>query len=124
MKRTRGFALLWAMLLVIAVGSMTSVVLTRDRTVRQGAHVDARALASFHAAEGGLARARHALAKDAGFTGVTFPLDACTVTVQVERKGDASWRVVSQATPGAARIEAECIRTAGLPAIQAWLQTR
>ena len=85
MRSERGFAMIWAMLLVIAVGSTTALLVLRGRTVRQEAATDVLRDGSFHAAEGGLAHARHELARHPEFEGSTIEIGEFRVTSAVER---------------------------------------
>jgi type II secretory pathway component PulK len=119
MRSERGFAMVWAMLLVIAVGSTTALLVLRGRTVRQEAAADRIRDGSFHAAEGGLAHARHALAQDPAFAGETIVVGGFRVTSEVDR-ANAGWRVVVIARPGGGRLEATLGETEGFPAIRAW----
>ena len=119
MTHQRGFAMLWAMFLVILVGSLSFVMLERDQTMRRSGSTDVQALAAFHAAEGGLAHARHALARDPAWSGDTFRIGRCDVQVAVEPVGDG-WRVRSTAEPGAGRIAAVLAPLEGLPRIDSW----
>ena len=119
MRCQRGFALLWAMFLVIAVDSLSFLVLERDRTMRRDGATDGAALSAFHAAEGGLAHARHVLRSEPTWRGGTLRIGRCDVQVEVEAQAEG-WRVCCAAEPGAGRIEADLQRAAGLPRIAAW----
>ena len=119
MTRQRGFAMLWAMFLVVAVGSLSFLVLERDRTMRRDGVTDAAALAVFHAAEGGLAHARHALRTDPAWRGATEHIGRCDVEIEVEAVDDG-WRVRCAAEPGAGRVEAVLRRGDGLPRVARW----
>ena len=119
MRRQRGFAMLWALFLVIAVGSLSFLVLDRDRTMRRDGVTDAADLSAFHAAEGGLAHARHVLRNEPAWRGGTLRIGRCDVAIEVEAT-DAGWRVRAEAQPGAGRVEAVLGRAEGLPTVTTW----
>jgi type II secretory pathway component PulK len=119
MSGQRGSAMIYAMLLVLVLGAASALLFTRGQTMRQEAKTDVMRDASFHAAEGGLAHARHALAKDAGFTGADLQIGRCRVTSSVTRT-DSGWSVLVMAHPGCGRIEAVLAGGEGLPAVREW----
>ncbi len=119
MRTERGSAMIWAMLLVVVVGSASAVLFTRSRTMRQAATTDVTRDASSQAAEGGLAHARHALATNPGFSGAKIEVGKCHVTSQVTRI-DNGWRVVVTARPGGGRVEATLGESDGLPVVRDW----
>jgi Tfp pilus assembly protein PilX len=124
MRTERGFAMAWACFLVVLVGALATVMLERDRVLRRDAATDLQALAAFHAAEGGLEKARHALGRDADYRGETLEIGRCTVTVRVAASGDAGWHAVVEAVPGGCRLEADLVPSADLPVVGTWHQVR
>jgi type II secretory pathway component PulK len=102
-RSERGFALVWAMVLLVLVSALSSLVLSREMDLRASTTADAHALRAHYAAEGGLAHARHALRRDPGFRTATLRVGTCDVSVRVERSG----RIVSVAVSGDVRLVRE-----------------
>jgi hypothetical protein len=98
--------MVWAAFLLLLVGTAGAVVLERDQTLRRDAETDLRALASLHAAEGGVAWAQRTLATDPVWTGERLRIGACDVEVSARPDGEDRWTVVAHATPGNVRVEA------------------
>ncbi len=119
MNRERGNVLIYAMLLVLVVGAASAVLFTRGRTMRRDARTDVMRDAAFQAAEGGLAHARHALARNPGFKGADLTIGSCRVLSVVSRDDDG-WRVVVTANPGSGRVEARLRGGEGLPVVDSW----
>lgn len=118
MRRDGGFALLWALFLVLLVGATSFVLLERDRTLRRDERTDLEALSAFHAAEGGLEHARHALRASGDWHGDTIRVGRCDVEIRVRPLDEGGWRVTSRAEPGHARLDVRLVpTTGGLPAI-------
>ncbi len=119
--RERGAALVWALVLLGFAASLSALLLERGRTLDAGSKADLASLKALYAAEGGIAAARHALARDPAWVGETVRVGECEVMIRVERR-DGRWLVRSRA--GAAAIEATLSGTAGLPAIEPYSETR
>ncbi|MHC4223410.1 MAG: hypothetical protein ACYSX0_07710 [Planctomycetota bacterium] len=102
-RSERGFALIWAMVLLVLVGALSSLVLSREMDLRASTRTDADTLRAHYAAEGGLAYARNALRRDPGFERATLNVGACDVSVRVEKSG----RIVSVAVSGDQRVVRE-----------------
>jgi len=117
-RREGGFALLWALFLVLFVGATSFVLLERDRTLRLDEKTDLDALSAFHAAEGGLEHARHALALHADWQGETVRIGRSEVEIEVRPLDDGGWRVTTRAEPGHARASATLRPSDGLPAVE------
>lgn len=118
MKRERGAALIWAMLVLLLVGSTSAILWERSRTVLASAAFDRTRARAFAAAEGALAHARHALATDPDFAGATVDVGGIAATSKVERTA-TGWHVLATAAPGV-RIEATLAPANGLPAVVEW----
>lgn len=103
--RERGFFLVHALFLLILAAALSAVLLTRSRGLAAATAHDRVELRAVYAAEGGLAKARHALARDPAYAGETLRIGACTVTITVER-GGAATRIAAVARPGGVRREA------------------
>lgn len=118
MKRERGAALIWAMIVLLLVGSTSAILLERSRTALGSAAFDRARTRAFEAAEGGLAHARHALAANPDFAGATVDVGGIAAASKVERTS-TGWYVVVTAVPGV-RIEATLAPASGLPAVTTW----
>jgi hypothetical protein len=95
-------------------------MLERDQTLRRDGETDQTALAAFHAAEGGIARAQHALRSDPAWKGGRERIGACDVELAVRPAGEGRWSVTSRAEPGAARIEARLVLRDGQVVVADW----
>ncbi|MDJ0976014.1 MAG: hypothetical protein QNJ98_16265 [Planctomycetota bacterium] len=124
MERERGFALPIVMVLVVLTAALGSTVVQREQTVRRDTQTSTAARQAFHAAEGGIAHARHALSRDTAYAGETLTIGTSEVIVEVTRDGDTGWRVRAAATPGSQVVEARLDATDGLPRIRGWQSTR
>ena len=113
MKDERGSALIIAMFVLVLAGSVTALIFERARGLDAATRHDRESLQAFYAAEGGLARARHALAGDPTYVGETLEVGGREVAVTV-----AHWTVVVL-TRGC-RIDAQLELTAGLPRVVSW----
>lgn len=120
-RKERGTALIWAMLLLIAFASFSASILRRGRDVRSSGEVDRARMVAYHAALGGLAYARFAIAENPAFRSRTISLNGCRVELRVEPTG-REWRAEIRARPGGVVIEAYLARRRGLelPAISGW----
>ena len=99
----RGFALIWAMVLLVLVSALSSLVLSREMDLRASTTTDADTLRAHYAAEGGLAYARSALRRDPGFEVASLKVGTCDVSIHVEESG----RIVSVAVSGDVRVVRE-----------------
>jgi len=102
-RSERGFALIWAMVLLVLVTALSSLVLSREMDLRASTTTDAATLRAHYAAEGGLAYARNALRRDPGFEEATLRVGTCDVSIHVEKSG----RIVSVAVSGGVRLVRE-----------------
>lgn len=96
-QRERGIALVAVMLLVCVVGTIASLGQSRTLrlakdNVRQKGEAEA-----LYAAEGGLAKARHALRSDPDWRGGQQQVGACKVLVTVVHVAEEQWQVVAKA---------------------------
>lgn len=92
----RGLALVHALLLVMLVMMTVGAMLSRTQLVVSGTLAERGELQALYAAQAGLARARHALRRDANFGGDRYRLDHCAVTVVVRKVRDGQWEIVSR----------------------------
>ena len=83
MNRERGFIMVWAMLLVVVFAGASVTMLARGQILAREMRHDTATLRAMYAAEGGVAYARHKLARDPGFAGATIRVGACDVAVTV-----------------------------------------
>lgn len=124
MHREHGFALPIVMVLVVLTAALGSAVVQREQTMRRDSRTSIAARQAFHAAEGGIAHARHTLVRDAAYAGEILTIGTTEVTIEVTRDGDTGWRVRAAAAPGAQVVEALLDATDGLPRIRRWESTR
>jgi len=92
----RGSALVWALMLLVLASALGATLLERGRAVAAATEHDRTTLRGFFAAEGGLAFARHALARDPAYHGGTVRVGECDVAVTVQPRGRA-WDVTAVA---------------------------
>ena len=93
----RGFVLLTVMILVIVAGMIASLAQGRSLTLAKDSVRQKGEAQALYAAEGGLAKARHALGFDPDWKGAQLQVGACEVLVTVERVAEEQWRVVAKA---------------------------
>ena len=120
MNDERGFALIWAMVLVVLLSAMSFILFTRSSTLLAESGTNRVRTQSFWAAEGGLEATRHALAADPEFAGGTVEVGSFRAISTVTRT-DAGWKVEVRATPGGARLSADLLAGEGLPRIGHWI---
>jgi type II secretory pathway component PulK len=116
-QREKGFALVWALVLLGFAASLSALLLERGRATDLASKTDTVALKALYAAEGGLALARQRLSLDASYAGETLRVGECDVTVRVQPR-DGGWVVRSCA--GGTAVEATLRAAPGLPAIDAY----
>jgi type II secretory pathway component PulK len=114
--REKGAALIWALVLLGFAASLSALLLERGRAVDAGTKADMASLRAHYAAEGGLALARHRLARDPSYAGGIVSVGECEVLVRVERR-EGGWLVSAQAQPGGTKVEAHLQAGPGLPVI-------
>ena len=98
--KERGSAMVIALLALFFTASMVALLLERGDGLHKATRADRTELRARYAAEGGLARARWELARDADWSGAAFELNGIQVEVTVEAA-----RIVSIASPGSIRLE-------------------
>lgn len=118
-RREKGFALVWALVLLGFAASLSALLLERGRVTALASKTDTASLKALYAAEGGLALARQRLSRDAAYSSETLRVGECEVTVQVERR-DGGWVVRSCA--GGTNVEATLRAGPVLPAVEAYSQ--
>ena len=103
-EHERGAALFAVMLLVLVATALASLAASRGRDMATDATRERGHTAALYAAEGGLAKARHALRADPQWCGGELRIGDGDVVVRVTRTTSDQWRVTSQATtrPGGA----------------------
>lgn len=129
MRRQSGLALIMALLLVAAAAVLALTAANRSRDVAAGQIIDGAAVVAQAAADGGIERARWALARDSSYTGESLRIGRCDVRIQVEHGTDGELQVLSIARAPAApfaetvseRVSATLRPTeSGLPTVTAW----
>lgn len=121
-NRERGTAMILALMVMGMAASLGAILLERARGLEASTSHDRTELTSLYAAEGGLAHARHTLARDEGFSGERIRVGDREVEIVVE-EADDGWTVVSSTT--GVRIDATLSRNAfGLPVVADWRMNR
>ena len=115
--RERGSALVLALLVLALAASTGALLLERGRGLEASTRHDREQLEALYAAEGGLAHARHALARDRGYAGETIRVGRHAVSIAVQERGDEV-EVVTRA--GGVRLVARLRPGKGLPRVVAW----
>ena len=93
-----GVVFIQAIMLVVAVALLAVSAMQRGSTLARDNVRERAQLRALHAAEGGLAKARHALKTDPEFAGADLRIGRCTVVVTVKRQSDAQWAITVRAT--------------------------
>ena len=96
----RGTMMVSALLALFFAASIAALVLERADGLRNATKADATELRAHYAAEGGLAQARWALAREPAWRGDELEIGGVRVTVTVD-----DGRVVAIAAPGSVRLE-------------------
>jgi hypothetical protein len=94
----RGSALIAVLLLVFVATAFASLAQGRVRNLARDTLRDRGHAEALYAAEGGLAKARHALRIDPLWSGDHLQVGASEVVVRVVRAAPDQWRISSQAT--------------------------
>lgn len=97
-ERERGSALLAVLLLIFVATAFASLAQGRVRDLSRDNARERGETAALYAAEGGLAKARHALRIDPQWDGAQLQVGACEVVVRVVRAAPDECQIVSQAT--------------------------
>ncbi len=130
--RESGFSILVALAVTLLLGTLAMATALRMQDLARDGNRDRASLAAFHAAGGGVAAARAALARDPAWKGGTIPVGraAARVAVAADLSDPSLRRVVvlgEEPGPGAgsvaARLRVEAIlrlREGALPAILSW----
>lgn len=120
---TRGFSLVWALVLLVMVGGVASASVSRLKAMRGDEVVDEADVAAVLAADGAVATVRARLVRDPAFAGGTVRVGAIDVVTTVVRAGEG-WVVTARAG-GVATVEARLAPVAGQPpALGAWRRVR
>jgi hypothetical protein len=96
-ERERGSALLAVLLLVFVAAAFASLAQSRVRDIARDDVRERGETAALYAAEGGLAKARHALRSDPMWGGAHLQVGAAEVVVRVVRAAPNQWHVIAQA---------------------------
>jgi type II secretory pathway component PulK len=107
----------WALVLLVFAGALSSLLLARGRSVDAATKADAADLKALYAADGGVELARRRLARDAAWKGEVARVGECEVTVEVEPRA-GGWLVRSRA--GDTTVKAALREGPGLPAIETY----
>lgn len=118
----RGTAMILAMVVLGMAASLGVILLERSRGVEAATRHDRTELQALYAAEGGLAHARHALARDESYAGETIRVGGFDVAIEVDANADG-WTAVARVT--GVRIDATLKHNAaGLPVVGDWRMNR
>ena len=79
----RGAALITALILLVVLGSLSTLILERSRNVASSTEIERAQLRLFYAAEGGLAHLQHSLAKAPDHRGAELRIGICDVQTEV-----------------------------------------
>lgn len=79
----RGAALVTAMILLVVLGSLSTLILERSRAVANSTENERTQLRLFYAAEGGLAHAQHSLARADDHRGAELRIGTCDVQTEI-----------------------------------------
>lgn len=122
-----GAALITALILLVVLGSLSTLILERSRSVADGTEIERTQLRLFYAAEGGLEHLRHALDRDADHRGADLRIGTCDVHTEVtETTGEPRrWHISIEAHCPAAggttsryRLDALLRPGKGLPVVE------
>jgi hypothetical protein len=92
-----GFALLGVLLLMCVMAGMVGVVQLGDLTLSRDTLVERGKIQALYGAEGGLAKARHALHSDPLWSGGEWRIGASEVRVEVHRRDGSGREVTARA---------------------------
>ena len=98
MRDQRGVVMVQAMILVAIIALLAAAAVQRGTTLARDNILERARLRALHAAEGGLAHARHALRSNPDFDGDMLRIGRCSVVVTVTRRDDAQWEIIVRAT--------------------------
>ncbi len=120
---SRGFTLMWALILMVAVGTLSSVTVSRMAAMRGAAATDEADVRAVLAADGAIATARVMLAADPTWTGDRVSIggfDVATTVVTAER----GWTVTARAGGGVVLAVSLLRDDTGRPRIASWRRAR
>lgn len=123
MRNDRGFTLMWALIVMVLVGSLSAVTVTRIATMHGAMVADEGDLAALLAADGALATARTTLLADPAWAGDRIVVGRVPVVTTVVRAA-TGWSVTARAG-GSVVLDAALIPDASRPPkIASWKRTR
>jgi type II secretory pathway pseudopilin PulG len=122
-RSCRGFALTWALVLLVLVGGLSTVIVSRLTSMRQAAAVDEADAQAMLSADGAIATARATLVADPSWPGGGVNVGPLLVATTVVRAADG-WTVTARAG-GSVVVEAS-LQPDGdrVPRIAAWRRVR
>ena len=79
----RGAALITALIMLVVLGSLSTLILERSRSAADSTDNERTQLRLFYAAEGGVAHLQHSLARAADHRGAELRIGTCDVRTEV-----------------------------------------
>ena len=123
MRTNRGFTLMWALIVMMLVGSLSAVTVSRMAAMHGGMVADEADLAALLAADGAIATARTTLVSNPAWTGDRLVIGKIPVATTVARTADG-WTVTARAG-GSVVLEATLARDGVRPLrISSWQRIR
>lgn len=123
MRNDRGFTLMWALIVMVLVGSLSAVTVTRIATMHGAMVADEGDLAALLAADGALATARTTLIVDPTWTGDRIVVGKVPVLTSVLRSA-GGWSVTARAG-GSVVLDATLVSDGAYPLrLTSWRRTR
>jgi len=119
MSSSRGFSLMWALVLMMVVGGASAVTVSRLTALRGSTLADEADLAAVLAADGAIATARVRLLAEPDWTGGRFDVGAISTSVEVARTAEG-WAVTTRAG-GSVLLQADLAPDAPRPPrVRSW----
>ena len=123
MRTDRGFTLMWALIVMMLVGSLSAVTVSRMAAMHGGMVADEADLAALLAADGAIATARTTLVSDPAWAGDRIVIGKIPVAASVFRTA-SGWTVTARAG-GSVVLEATLVSDGDRPLkIASWERAR
>ena len=123
MRRDRGFTLMWALIVMALVGSLSAVTVTRIATMHGAMVTDEADHDALLAADGAIATARTALVTDPSWTGAPLVIGKIPVATSIARTAEG-WTVTARAG-GSVVLEATLVTDGTHPlTVTSWRRRR